>query len=804
MSKKLLLSALLIAMTTGQMSAQNTPASQMEKLDRGVVAVKTSSGIFVSWRFLGTDNEDRTSFDLLKNGSLATTSSQNLYKTNLLVSGATTSDKFQVVTKVDGVAVDTSAAVTPSANCYLSVALDKPAATATAKYTPNDCSVGDVDGDGKYEIILKWDPDNSQDNSLSGVTDNVYLDCYKLTGKRLWRVNLGRNIRAGAHYTQFLVYDFDGDGKAEMICKTAPGSIDGKGAYVNQAATDATIKSQDNALVYRTSNGYIMSGPEYLTVFNGETGAAIHTIWYNPNRAGTFNQVGTYPSDKSFWGDNYANRSERYLAAVAYLDGQDKLPSAVMVRGYYTRAYLWAVDFDGKQLSTKWLHASTSSTSTMHYDSNWNVKGNAYPKNTAGLTNGSKTAYGNGNHNMSVADVDSDGCHEIIWGSCAIDHDGYLKYATGYGHGDAIHLSDLDPDRPGLEVFDVHEESTGNYGWDVHDAATGEILHSGTGTDDNGRGMAAQLLSTQRGFLFSSANDRQQRSAITGDVVSTKGMSLNFRIYWGSSLQDGLLDGNIIDALTSATSGSRLATLYDLGPGATCNSTKKTPNLSADILGDWREEVILWDSSDSAHLAIYPSTIATEYRMPTLMHDHTYRMGVAWQNSAYNQPPHLGYYLPDAMLPRLLNTNKEITVNLGDSVSYDSKWSYAKVVMVTASILPDSTKKSYMLPDGWDKTVDFTNKNFQMKGKATVVGDYKVVIKLTGMGGEIVQDTILIHSVDPTGISQTMTDAQQQTAVTGSRIYDAGGRQMKSSYHGLSIIRQETDGKKIIVKKVLR
>jgi rhamnogalacturonan endolyase len=803
MSKKLLLSALLIVMTTGQMSAQNTPASQMEKLDRGVVAVKTSSGIFVSWRFLGTDNEDRTSFDLLKNGSLATTSSQNLYKTNLLVSGATTSDKFQVVTKVDGVAVDTSAAVTPSANCYLSVALDKPAATATASYSPNDCSVGDVDGDGKYEIILKWDPSNSKDNSQSGVTDNVYLDCYKLDGTKLWRVNLGPNIRAGAHYTQFLVYDFDGDGKAEMICKTAPGSIDGKGVYVNQAATDATIKAQDNALVYRTSNGYIMSGPEYLTVFNGETGAAIHTIWYNPNRAGTFNQVGTYPA-KSFWGDDYANRSERYLAAVAYLDGQDKLPSAVMVRGYYTRAYLWAVDFDGKQLSTKWLHASTSSTSTMHYDSNWNVKGNAYPKNTAGLTDGSKTAYGNGNHNMSVADVDSDGCDEIIWGSCAIDHDGYLKYATGYGHGDAIHLSDLDPDRPGLEVFEVHEESTANYGWDVHDAATGEILHSGTGTGDNGRGMAAQLLSTQRGFLFSSSNDRQQRSAITGDVVSTKSMSLNFRIYWGSSLQDALLDGNIIDALTSATSGSRLATLYNLGPGGTCNSTKNTPNLSADILGDWREEVILWDGSDSAHLAIYPSTIATEYRMPTLMHDHTYRMGVAWQNGAYNQPPHLGYYLPDAMLPRLLNTNKEITVNLGDSVSYESKWRYAKIVMVTASILPDSTKKSYMMPDGWEKTVDFTNKNFQMKGKATAAGDYKVVVKLTGMGGEIVQDTLLIHSVAPTGISQTITDPQQQTVVTDSRIYDAGGRQMKSSYHGLSIIRQETDGKKIIVKKVLR
>src|SRR5574344_2454583 len=359
MSKKLLLSALLIAMTTGQMSAQNTPASQMEKLDRGVVAVKTSSGIFVSWRFLGTDNEDRTSFDLLKNGSLATTSSQNLYKTNLLVSGATTSDKFQVVTKVDGVAVDTSAAVTPSANCYLSVALDKPAATATAKYTPNDCSVGDVDGDGKYEIILKWDPDNSQDNSLSGVTDNVYLDCYKLDGTKLWRVNLGPNIRAGAHYTQFLVYDFDGDGKAEMICKTAPGSIDGAGNYVSAAATDATITSTDNTANYVNSSGKIITGPEFLTVFNGETGKAVNTIYYNPNRG--FGVGGS--AEYGAWGDKstaLGNRGDQFLACVAYVDGPDKNRSAVMCRGYYTRSYLWAVNFDGGKLTTKWLHASIS------------------------------------------------------------------------------------------------------------------------------------------------------------------------------------------------------------------------------------------------------------------------------------------------------------------------------------------------------------------------------------------------------------------------------------------------------------
>lgn len=327
----------------------DTPTSMMEKLDRGLVVINTavSGKYFVSWRYLGTDDTG-TSFTLLKDGEPY--KSNILNATSLSVVGTATT-QWQVVTLHNGVAVDTTAAVTPWGSVYKSIKLDRPASGSGYAYTPNDCSVGDVDGDGQYELFVKWDPTNSKDNSQSGITGNVYIDCYKLDGTKLWRVDLGENIRAGAHYTQFLVYDFDRNGKAEMICKTAPGSIDGAGNYVNQAASDATIKSQDNTKVYRDSYGRIMSGPEYLTVFNGLTGAAIHTIYYNPNRAGTFNQIGAYP-DKSFWGDSYANRSERYNATVAYLDGADANPSAVMCRGYYTRSYVWAVDFDGKQLSS--------------------------------------------------------------------------------------------------------------------------------------------------------------------------------------------------------------------------------------------------------------------------------------------------------------------------------------------------------------------------------------------------------------------------------------------------------------------
>lgn len=481
MKLKVFATATMLA-TTMVGLAQNTPASQMEKLDRGLIAVKTSSGNFVSWRLFGTDN-DNTTFKVLRNGTSVYSATT---KTSFQDTAGNTSSKYQVVTIQDGEPVDTSDVVTPWSNSYLQVKLNRPANAKNIKnyeysYSPNDCSVGDVDGDGQYEIIVKWDPSNSQDNGHSKDesdewTGNVILDCYKLDGTQLWRIDLGVNIRAGAHYTQYLVYDFDKDGKAELICKTAPGSIDGAGNYVNQAATDEKIKAHSNNNDYRNGNGHVLSGPEYLTVFNGETGKAMHTIWYNPNRAGNMNSVGAHPSSKDFWGDNYGNRSERYLACVAYLDGPDAKPSAIMQKGYYTRAYVWAVDWDGTALKTKWLHASVSTTKVELYDADMKKTSKIYTRNTRPNNSGSKTAHSNGNHNISVADVDGDGCDEIIHGSCAIDNDGTLLYATGFGHGDAIHLGDHIPDRPGLELFQIHESSP--YGWDLHDAATGEILHS--------------------------------------------------------------------------------------------------------------------------------------------------------------------------------------------------------------------------------------------------------------------------------------------------------------------------------------
>lgn len=731
MTSKLYTLALTIMLALSS-QAQVTPQNQMEKLDRGLVAIPWSStSSFVSWRLLGTDAKESTTFDLLRNGETIAT---DLKVTNYRDTNVPTGAKYQVVTKVDGQPTATSEAVTTWKEKFLTLNLDRPkggihkswndATDVPYAYYPNDMSVGDVDGDGQYELFLKWESTHAQDNSYSkGYTGNTYIDCYKVNFdgseeiidgksvncKLLWRIDLGQNIRDGAHYTQFMVYDFDGDGHAEMMCKTATGSKDGQGNYVNLSATDATIKGHGNTTDYRNSKGHILSGPEYLTVFEGLTGRAIHTTWYLPGRAGTgstlpsgkaateggseLGKVSTYPS--GFWGDNYGGRSERFLGAVAYINGADKPACGIFSRGYYTQAYVWAVSFDGNRLHTEWLHASPNTTQSLVFSSKidenqtWpkiTVDGDVLqrnpiktaPVNTGGVkssdTNGgivgSNTLYGNGNHNLSIADVDGDGCDEIIWGSAALNNDGTLLYATGYGHGDAIHLGKMIADSTDLYVFDVHEEKlTAAHGsWDLHNARTGRVIwHGGSADYDNGRGMAAALTS-MRGYQFWSGDERYPRSAISGKTTIQKSCSVNFRIYWDGSYLDQLFDGSYQynhdkeDGLWEQSAyatptiqkwdGSSFTDVIKFysktyNNAQTANYTKATPCLQADILGDWREELIMWNKQDSAQIMLFTTWTSTQYAVPTLMHDHVYRMGIAWQNTAYNQPPHLGYFLPD-------------------------------------------------------------------------------------------------------------------------------------------------------------
>jgi rhamnogalacturonan endolyase len=594
----------------------------MEYLNRGLVAVKVTSGVYLSWRFLGTDTT-ALGFNIYRNDVLVN-STPITTSTNYTDASGTTASVYKVVPVLDGVEDTTGVkSVTPWSAQYKSLKLNRPANSITEPnkygsvgstvkgrypsgqpygYSPNDCSVGDLDGDGEYEIVVKWDPTNSQDNSYYGITGPVYLDAYKLDGTQLWRISLGKNIRAGAHYTQFLVYDFDGDGLAEVICKTAPGTIDGAGNYVIMNSDDPTsdYRSLDTTQISGSKMlGTVLSGSEYLTLFDGKTGAELNSVAYDPPRGSL-----------SSWGDSYGNRSERYLACVAYLNGV--IPSAIMCRGYYYKTTLAAYNVVNKKLVEQWLYNS-------------------------GTTSG-VGAYGQGNHNLSVADVDNDGCDEIIYGSCAFDQDGTLLYRTGLGHGDAMHLSDLNPNRDGLEVFEVHEETSAAYGFEMHDAKTGTILWGTYTGTDVGRGCAADLTSSYSGF--ETWNDTYVKDCL-GDTISTRKPSINFRIYWDGDLQDELLDNTSI----SKWSSSSITTLLSPSGLSSCNSTKATPCLSADLFGDWREEVIWWQTSDSATIRIYTTTTATSYRLFTLMHDPVYRLGIAWQNTAYNQPPHLGVYI---------------------------------------------------------------------------------------------------------------------------------------------------------------
>ena len=568
---------------------------QMEDLDRGLISVRAGSDNLVSWRMLGTDPAT-VAFNLYR-GSTKVNPSPITGSTNYRDTGAAASASYTVKAVVGGAEQSASPASLTLGGGFLDVPLSVPAGGTTPDgvaytYAANDSSVGDVDGDGDYEIVVKWDPSNAKDNSQAGYTGNVFVDAYTLQGTRLWRIDLGRNIRAGAHYTQFQVYDYDGDGNAEVAMKTADGTVDGTGKVIGSATAD-----------HRNSSGYILSGPEYLTMFNGRTGAALSTVDFVPAR-------GTV----SGWGDSYGNRVDRFLAGTAYLDGSR--PSLIEARGYYTRSVITAWDFRNGTLTKRWT----------------------FDTNTAG-----NSAYaGQGNHNLSVADVDSDGKDEIIYGSMALNDDGTKLWNTGNGHGDALHVGDFNLANSGLEVFKVDEDSSKPSSW-MADAATGRILWKTAANGDNGRGVAGDVYAGNPGGEAWSATETGLFDS-AGAVVGREPTGINFLVWWDGDPVRELLDSNKISKY-GTSADSRLLTAADVTSN---NSTKATPALSGDILGDWREEVI-WRKTDSSALRIYSSPIPTSTRLTTLMHDSQYRVAVAWQNTAYNQPPHPSFFLGDGM-----------------------------------------------------------------------------------------------------------------------------------------------------------
>nr|WP_246334777.1 rhamnogalacturonan lyase [Spinactinospora alkalitolerans] len=706
----------------------------MEDLDRGLVAVPTEEGVFLSWRLLGHEVNAATpaglkspAFRVYRDGRRIATVTDS---TNHLDTEGSADAEYRVVAGGrDG--TDTSAAVWPQNHHDLP--LQKPEGGATPAgeeygYTANDMSVGDVNGDGRYEYIVKWDPTNSKDVSQVGYTGNTYIDTYTRDGTLLHRIDLGVNIRSGAHYTQFLVYDLDGDGRSELMFKTAPGTRtitygkDGEvesedhitmpaedvaaghshsddhrmsaddyydhvvqmfrdwhehpevvagnwpatleEAFGIEPAYDYPLSREDaEALAdhfmdtyapgrsdrnrLREFEGFVLTGPEYLTVFDGATGAELDTVDYRPARG----------DDGLMWGD-YAmsriepgNRVDRFLSGAAYLDGTH--PSAVFARGYYTRATLAAYRFDGENLTEQWFVDSGHAPMANPF--------NDAPHGVEGTDPEFGTLTTQGNHQMSSADVDGDGRQEIVYGAATIDDDGsllYSSYGTGHpdsavpgervklGHGDALHVGDFDPDRDGMEIWGVHEGGAyAPYGFAMRDAATGEVLFGGYTGVDTGRGMVGDIDPGTSGVeAWSSMPPDQETDAglwtADGEFLGRDAPGTNMSIRWAPDMTTQIVNGQEAPTVDDRQEGTLLSAEGTL----TNNGTKGNPSLVADVFGDWREELLL-RTEDSEAIRIYTSTAVTDRKLYTLMHDPQYRVGIAGQQTAYNQPAHPSFYL---------------------------------------------------------------------------------------------------------------------------------------------------------------
>ncbi len=602
---------------TGVFKGSNYSSSlYKENLNRGFVAINQGDGcVSLSWRYLPEDSVNR-SFDIycLSNNKEVKVNQEPLQKSTFYIDSVSDVNLVSKYLLKDAsnhqllgsyiITIDNYS------KPYLSIPMQAIPGDDHWRYSPNDASIGDLDGDGSYEIILKRE-NSGRDNSHSGVCNGgSIIEAYKLDGTFLWRVDLGINIRQGAHYTQMVVYDFNEDGKSELVVKTAEGTQFADGQIigdVNQdGITDYVDKDPDSP-----TYGKIMKGPEFFSVIDGETGIELARADYIPR--GTPNE----------YGDTRGNRVDRFLAGAGYFDGQH--PSILLCRGYYAKTVMQAWDYRNGKLTQRWQFSTTDN-------------------------NGQYKDYeAQGNHNLAIGDVDADGKDEITYGACMIDDDGSGAYNTKLGHGDAIHLTDIDIERPGFEVWDCHEHVPTRAGSELRDACTGDLIWGIPSYEDVGRAMAADIDPRFKGLEVWTTHSGGVYTA-KGELISQNTPSINFGIWWDGDLNRELLDGSgvfhreFVGITKWNGDGVETLPLPDSEDLAANNWTKGNPCLSADIIGDWREEVIA-RTKDNREIRIYMTPYQTPYRFHSLMTDVMYRWSVLTQNIAYNQPPQLGYYL---------------------------------------------------------------------------------------------------------------------------------------------------------------
>lgn len=637
MRKKLLL--FLFATASLAIHAQRAT----DIVDRGLVAVKTGSGVYCSWRIPAEEYYDVT-YNIYRDG--VKLNSEPLSVSNYTDAGGTLTSTYTVEPVVRGVAREKCAAVTPWAKNYKEIKMDH--GTLTSTYIPNDACVADVDGDGELEILLKFD---NESEIASGYLPNGYngeyaiVEVYKLDGTKLWWLDFGPNMSDFQNNENNIVaYDWDGDGKAEAVMRAADGTTihmaDGTVHVVGDATKNYRSPSGGGGATY-----FMHEGSEFLLYLNGATGEVYQEMEYPLKRL----EAGE-TSLEAAWGDGYGHRSTKHFFGAPYLDGRK--PSIFLARGIYTRHKMIALDVD-------------PATHTLTERWRWNC-------NTPG-----SDWYGQGFHNFCVADVDWDGRDEIVFGSMVIDDNGKGLSTTGLGHGDSQHCSDFDPYSHGQEVFTCLEEKPNNC---FRDGTTSKIYYRSIGSSDDGRANMGNFYNSYPGAQGVSSHDDGLISSVTHDVIpggSKANITQNFRIYW---------DGDLCEESFDYASGKNTAgTIYKAGRGViatlegslTNNDTKGTPCFQGDILGDWREEVIMRTADNN--IRIYTTNVETPWRNYSLWHDHQYRQAMVWQMCGYNQTPHTSYFLGElegiikAPAPLTMTGREEIANGETIGTAYNDK-----------------------------------------------------------------------------------------------------------------------------------